>query len=1003
MEIRVLGPVEIRDERGELLPVTAPMPRGVLASLALRPGHVVLAGDLAYDLWGESLPHSVSGVLRNHVMRLRKALPPGLIATTSGGYQLRAEPHETDHGRLQHLRRSAREIAPRDPRQAAAHLAEGLALWRGSPLGGVPDCPLRAVHQPRLEELGLAASEEWYDLRLALGEHEDLVEELLLVSQRHPTRERFTRQLMLALHRGGRTAEALATYQRARSTLLDQLAIEPGTELRALEGAILRGDPELAMPATRFPPHAPPGSESAAVAPPLPAPRPAARAAASEAAPHRPVPAPRPPLPPQARPFPPALALFVARGTELARIRDWLTRVPKAPVVCLINGPGGVGKSSLAVQAAHEAADAFPDRLLHIDLRGADPQSPPLQPGDAVRQLLPSLGIGPEQVPADADAALARYHSALAEHPTLLVLDNAHSTRQAAPLVPTSPGSACLVTSRAVLPDLPGAHHLHLDVLEAADAIALVRSLSGRTESAADAADTAADTAATAAAADTGERAAWDALVALCGRLPLALNLVATRMASRPRWRVADWAESLRDERHRLDQLAVGDRDVRASLHLSIDQLAEGGELGDRRAAYLFPYLGAAAVRRYSPESVAALSGSDRTEAGDSLERLTDAQILYSSRPGSYALHDLVHTVAVGEAASLPRHEAEAALTRLAHWFLGTLHRSNRPLRLDERYELRHARGAVRFPEGLTFATPEQALAWVDTALDDILTLAEQLGQAPYDGQAAARPGAEGLVALSRFPLEALDAMESYFSIRLAWGAQRRLCQAVLRVSEQQGDDIGRATVYAQLGKAAGQSGRGSEGARYLRRAAALFREAGRWGEAAAATANQVPCLASDGFLKEAVTAGEEALTLIETSGLREGAHSLRNNLGLCHLHLGDHREAYRLLIETYEAADLAQYRSSSAGSLAQYHLSRQEHDDAEHWARRSLAHGVEQPFDPYAIAEQHAVLAASLEALGRVEEAGEEQGRALDMLADLNTREAVRLRLSLLPGAVED
>lgn len=964
MEIRVLGPVEVRDGSGGPLPVTAPMPRGVLASLALRPGHVVLAADLAYDLWGEEPPPSVGGVVRNHVMRLRKALPPGLIVTGSGGYRLCVEPHETDHGRLQHLRRAARESAHRDPGGAAAHLAEGLALWRGTPLGGIPDCPLRAVHQPRLEELGLAASEEWYDLRLELGEHESLVEELLPHSRRHPTRERLTRQLMLALHRCGRTAEALATYRRARRTLLDQLAIEPGAELRALEAAILRGEPEAAAP------HTVRGAAHTAGAAPVP----------------------RTPLP-RARPFPPALALFVAREPELARIRAWLARAPRAPVVCLVNGPGGVGKSSLAVQAAHEAAGSFPDRLLHIDLRGADPQSPPLQPAEAVRQLLPALGVGPEEVPADPQEALARYHGALAERPTLLVLDNAHSTAQAAPLVPTSPGSGCLVTSRAVLPGLPGAHHLHLDVLETGDAIALVRSLSGRTEGGADGAD----------GADGAELGAWDALVTLCGRLPLALNLVATRMASRPRWRVADWAESLRDERHRLDQLAVGDRDVRASLHLSIDQLAGGDQPGERRAARLFPYLGAAAVRRHSPESVAALAGLSKAEAGEALERLTDAQILYSARPGSHALHDLVHTVAVGEAARLPRHEARAALTRLAHWFLGTLHRSNRPLRLDERYERRHARGAARFPVGLTFATPEQALAWVDTALEDILPLAEQLAQDTYEAGGADGGAGESGDELSRFPVEALLALESYFSIRLAWGAQRRLCRAALRVCERRGDDHGRATVHAQLGKAAGQSGRGLEGARHLRLAARLFRERGDWEDAGAAMSNLVPCLASAGFLKEAVTEGEEALALLEAHGFRGGVHSLLNNLGLCRLHLGDHREAYRLLIDTYEAADLAQYRASSAGSLAQYHLSRGEHDDAEHWARRSLVHGAEQPFDPFTTAEQHAVLAAALEALDRTEEAREEQTRALEMLADLNTREAAGLRLRLLPGAGDE
>ncbi|MBB1242341.1 AfsR/SARP family transcriptional regulator, partial [Streptomyces durbertensis] len=248
MEFRILGPLAVVDDHGDELPVTAPMLRTLLAALVLRPGRVAQVGELAELLWGRQRPANVRTTTRNYVMRLRRLLPEGRIRTQAGGYLLVADRDETDLGRFRALLLRSRELAATEPAEAAGLLTEGLALWRGTPLADLGDTPLRAVEQPRLEELHLTAAEEHFALALTLGRHEEIVDELGAAARRHRLRERLTRQLMLALYRCGRTADALAAYRTTRQELVNELGLEPGEETRTLEQAILRGDPALTAP-----------------------------------------------------------------------------------------------------------------------------------------------------------------------------------------------------------------------------------------------------------------------------------------------------------------------------------------------------------------------------------------------------------------------------------------------------------------------------------------------------------------------------------------------------------------------------------------------------------------------------------------------------------------------------------------------------------------------------------------------------------------------------------
>ncbi|SBU94375.1 DNA-binding transcriptional activator of the SARP family [Streptomyces sp. Ncost-T6T-1] len=928
MQFRVLGPVEAVDHGGEPLPVSAPMLRALLAALILRPGRPVPVEELADQLWGERLPANVRTTLRNYVMRLRRALPGDRIRTVPGGYLLAAEAEETDLGRFRSLVLRARELAPRETEEAVVLLREALALWRGAPLADLPDLPLRADQRPRLEELHLSATEECYELELALGRHETLVDEVSAAARRHRLRERLTRLLMLALHRCGRTAEALAVYQEVRRELVDELAIEPGAETRALEQAILRDDPSLALPARSAAPSR-------------------TRAGRGQGA------------------FPPVPSVFVGRDEELARLRAQLSDASDAPAICLIDGPGGVGKSALALRAAHDVAARFPDGLCYVDLRGADPQRPPLATEDAARALLVGLGSAAEELPDDPAALLELHHTELAGRRILLVLDNAVDTAQIAPLIPVERGSAALVTSRTLLTGVEQARHCHLEVLTDTEAVTLIRTVSGRT-------------------AEPGDQAHWEELARLCGRLPLALRIIATRLASRPRWSASDWADQLRDERGRLAELVTSDLDARASLLLSIEQLADGDE-SDRRAAELFPLLGTAAITSYGAHTAAALGRHTAGEARDALERLTDAQIASSPRPGSYQLHDLVRAAAVGQAALLPRARSRAALEGLAAWYLGSLYGLNKPLRVV-RFD-RTDDGIARFPRGLRFERADEALAWVDGAMEDIVALTDQLSDAAFD---------DASPALADFTLEACRALETYFTFRLRWRPQEHLCGALLRTAERRGDTWSRAVALGQLGKVAGQRDDGAKGEVLLREAMGLFAQLGVWEEETNARHNLVPCLALSGRLDEAI---QEARELYDDLHARpvpgRMLPSLANNLARCLRMQGRQGEAIGLLREAYTASPIDYHLAGSiAAVLGECHLENGEWEEAVRWAGRGLTHAAEELFDSYQVAGMHTTLGTALLRLGRHEEAREANARAGRLLRELNEREAASLSM---------
>lgn len=586
VEYRLLGPVEVR-HRQRPLPLAGPKVRTLLAALLVGVNRVVPLDSLVDDMWGDNPPSSAKNLVQGYVSDLRAVLVSAgvgqALVTQPPGYVLKVTRGRLDVHRFEALlTRAEHAMAEGRDEVAAEWLREGLALWRGPALSGVTSESLLRTAGARLDERRLIALERRIEADLRLGRHEELVAELADHVAAHPFRERMTGQLMLALHRSGRTAEALLAYERARRTLARELGVEPAPAVAELAQSIWRGDPDLRHTS-------------------------------------------RLPSPMQ---LPRATEDFTGRQAEMAAIRGLLAPstqegVPAVTTVLMITGPAGIGKTTLAVQAAHRLRSSFPGGQLFADLQGAEDRA--LDPGEVLAGFLRALGVDGAAIPAELNERAGLYRTRLAERRALVVLDNAASEAQVRPLLPSGAGCAVLVTSRAPLGGLRVARTLSLPVLEADEAINLLAAVAGPTRV-------------------TSELGSARAIVELCGRLPLAVRIAGARLATRPDRTLHGFAARLTDERRRLDELRVGDLDVRASLALSYRGLDEAG----RRA---FRHLGLLEAPDFAAWLVAGLLDLTVTDAEELLERLVDSRLLEAAGDDCagqprYRLHNLLRLFA---------------------------------------------------------------------------------------------------------------------------------------------------------------------------------------------------------------------------------------------------------------------------------------------------------------------------------------------------------------------
>lgn len=601
VQLRLLGPVEIEVNNGRLLSLGTGRLRTVAAILISEVNQVIPVSRMIDLAWDADPPARARGVVHNHVHRLRQLLAgQAEIVTRGRGYVLIADPWAVDANRFQNLVSGAREA---EPRTAVAELRQALGLWRGEVLADVPGDRVRRTLGVGLTQARVAALQELGERLLLLGRYGELITELTGWLAEHPLHEELTALLMRALQASGRQAEALDHFHRTRRHLKGQLGIDPGPALSETYLAVLGGKPAVAP---HFPdrPSAGPGR-------------------AAPYAPDRP-PAPRPPV----SQLPPRIPDFCGRAREIAALDENLDRVPRPDCVVLAGG-GGAGKTTLAVHWAHRRKAEFPDGQLFVDLRGFE--RPPMRPGTVLGMFLQALGVPDEKIPDAVTERSALYRSLLAGRRMLVVLDNAGTAEQVRPLLPATPGSLAVVTSRRRLSGLmirDGAALVTVGPLPADEALELLGTALGRQRIAA-------------------EGAAARELVERCDRLPLALRIAAARLMAHAGWSLADWTRKLADERHRLCELSAADPDLsmEAGLYLSYRALTSG-------AARLFRLLGLVPGAEVEVHAAAALAGRDLERTRRYLGELCEAHLFQEQAEGHLARTELVRIYAAKLVAS---------------------------------------------------------------------------------------------------------------------------------------------------------------------------------------------------------------------------------------------------------------------------------------------------------------------------------------------------------------
>jgi DNA-binding SARP family transcriptional activator/tetratricopeptide (TPR) repeat protein len=861
--IGVLGPLRVHRD-GQVVDLTSPTRRRLLGVLALHVGQTVPYPHLVDVLWGDDPPTGCLNQLHRHAGRLAALLGSAdAVVRSGGGYRLEPTGVDLDLARFDELVERAR-----GSRSAEELLARALRWWRGPALAdlgpGLVDHPAAvAAGQRRID-----ATLTYADLAITGGRYRAAVDRVHDVLPAEPLHEGLHARLMLALAGEGQQAAALRVYTDLRERLADELAIEPGPELRAAHLRVLRQN-VVAVP-------------SAGTA--------------------------RPPAPAQ---LPADVATFTGRLGYLRRLDALLPRDgrPAATVVIsAIAGTAGIGKTALAVHWAHRVADRFPDGQLYVDLRGFDESGSPLRPDEAVRGFLDALGVPQQQIPADLPAQAALYRSLLVGRRLLVVLDNARDVDQVRPLLPGAPDCVAVVTSRNQLTGLvaaAGAHAVTLDLLSDTEARQLLGRRLGTRRVAA-------------------EPEAVDEIIARCAQLPLALAVVAARAAAHPTFPLEALAAELRDAHGDLDALASGDlaTDVRAVFSWSYRTLGPA-------AARLFRLLGLHPGPDVTARAAASLAGEPVAAVRPALAELARAHMVTEGVPGRFTLHDLLRSYAAELARTVDTDaDRRAARHRMLDHYLHSaaattdrLYVARNPITpapppagvtpeqpdrqadcvawFEAEYPV--LRNAVEQAAGTGFDAHVWQLAWTLSVfferrgrLHDWVTV-----------QAAAVAAAQRLG-------DRLAQAHAYRGLGRAYLRLGRLADAVDHLAQALdrfaglGNLTGEANCHLSLSIVAGAQDRPGGAVRHAEQALELYRRAGHRAGEADALNNLGWYLVKAGEPARGASYCERALALYRQVGEAYNEAAAWDSLGYAYHHLGRHADA----VNCYHAA-LRQHRAS--------------------------------------------------------------------------------------------
>ncbi|MFG2823548.1 BTAD domain-containing putative transcriptional regulator, partial [Kitasatospora sp. NPDC048365] len=687
--------------------------------------------------------------LTNQVSRLRRLLGPDRLRTVPSGYQLRTGPAELDTEDFTRAVTAAGAARRQADWHAVSHSAQAaLGLWRGTPLGDLPLPAEDALPSVRsFEEARLQAAEWLFEAELHLGRHASALAELTRWAALNPLHEALHVHLVTALYRNGRQAEALDAYDGIRHRLAEELGIDPGPALRTVHQQVLQADPDLLRaPAPTTDPDLPTAPEPAE-APPRPSPA----------------------------QLPADTSDFTGRADGLAALTGRLEAAASGAGSCVlaVSGMGGVGKTALAVHAAHRVRHLFPDGQLYVDLHGFG-NARPRDAHDVVARFLGDLDpeLRGAVLPEHTDDRAAHLRSHLADRRVLLVLDNARDAEQVLPLLPGHGHCAVLVTSRTTLTGLPGAHHLALEPLDVDEQRDLLARVCG---------------------AERVNAEPDDALrlLAACGGLPLALRITTARLASRPSWSLRILADLLTADGSRLRSLTAGHLSVRTTLASGYTALRDSDNPDERDAARLFRLLGLWPGLVFGVKQAAALTEHPEHTAAELLETLVDHQLLQSPEPLRYRFHDLLSELAAETATTEESHQdRDAAQVRLMVWYYAALQHAHRTI-LPGTWRIASlpdepAAGPPDFADG------PQVRAWCTQELSNISAVVRQAAD-------SSRPDLAWRIA---------HGLSGHMTAGWWTGAADECHGLALRSAERTGDLLGQALMLERIGVLHGMSDR---------------------------------------------------------------------------------------------------------------------------------------------------------------------------------------------------
>jgi DNA-binding SARP family transcriptional activator/tetratricopeptide (TPR) repeat protein len=857
IELNILGPPELLAAGHHDITLSSQL-WCILVSLLMAPNVSVPAEVLIDRLWGDDPPLKARATIRSYIWRIGRALSrtPDSdvhVGRQAHGYALEVDPHAVDLHRFRSMKRQSDALAESgEVRHAVAGLREAEALWRGEALAGLPGDWIGRVRDSLEEELR-ATTARRIELELILGGHAELIAELAELTQRYPLDEVLAAHRMVALFRSGRQADALRAYREIRARLIAE-GVEPGPELARLHQLILRHDPELAI-------------------------TPAYRRAGRE---------------PQPNTLPPDIGDFVGSAEEMLLLTED-SRLDDNPALRVIEGMGGVGKTALAVHVGYRLTSRYPDAQLYLNFRANDPLREPLEPSDALRDLLMMLDVPAERVPRTLTERAELWHAELSCRRALIVLDDVAGPDQVRPLLPRAGYCLIIMTSRRRHSGWYTARKLTAQVLAEDDAVALFTQIAGR------AADREPDHVAK--------------VSQLCGCLPLAIRLAASRLRSGAVATLPDLLEELDEPTAGQGRAGeVGTR-IQAAFELSYRRLTASEQR-------FFRYLGISPCLDITAHSAAVLTGVTLTESQAALRALSDHCLLEETSPGRFGFHDLIRTFAAARFANEdPEPVIRHTVGRLADYYIRAVDRAS---------QVRHAhqRGGPGEDHDELWpmpfmGTPETAGAWLESEWGNALRVAEHCARREWkrrcadlvhvlgefleisghwdDALAAHRMALQASrdlddlrrVARSAFDLSMMSMRTGHSEAALQHATEAAAAFGAL------GDKCGQAAALDRVGIIHRNAARFRDALAYHQEALDIYREANEMDGLAKALRHAGAALGSLGRYAEEMSYFSQALDIHRQSGdLRSQAITL-NNIGTIQYEQGRHRDA----VYSYQAS----------------------------------------------------------------------------------------------------